>query len=185
MDERISLLSKAKRLTGPESSTVLETNGYPCLGDQAGSLRLGLERTYLASQLLKRLPLRLRNQQRRKDTAQHEQRKDLQHVVQPRRLGLLRRTPGPQRSDEHLGDDGAHLTAGGADAVGRAAVAGREALAGDDEGRGVGSEVEEEHAEDVEADEAGGADYVVAEAWGDDVSEGSGVGWWVGDATYP
>jgi len=84
-----------------------------------------------------------------------------------------------------LGDDGADFATRGTDAVGSAAVAGREALAGDDEGRGVGAEVEEEHAEDVEADQARGADYVVAEAWGDDVSEGSGVGWWVGGATYP
>ena len=88
---------------------------------------------HLPSQLLQRLALRLRNQQRRKHAHEHEQREDLQHVVQPGRLIILGRAAGAQGSDEHLGDDGADFAGGRGQAVRGAAVAGREALAGDDE----------------------------------------------------
>ena len=42
---------------------------------------------HLTSQLLQRLPLRLGNQQGGEDAAQHEERKDLHHVVEPGRVG--------------------------------------------------------------------------------------------------
>jgi hypothetical protein len=43
-------------------------------------------------------------------------------------------------------------------------IACREALAGDDEGGGIGAEVEEELGEDETGQETGGSDLVVAEA---------------------
>src|SRR5258708_1972083 len=44
---------------------------------------------HLTRELLKRLPLRLRDQQRREDTAEHEQREDLHDVIEPGRRVLL------------------------------------------------------------------------------------------------
>ena len=59
-----------------------------------------------------------------------------------------------QGADDHLGDDGANLAGGGGQAVRGGAVAGGEALAGHDEGGGVGAEVEEELRDDVERQQA-------------------------------
>ena len=105
---------------------------------------------HLSSQLLQGLPLRFGNQQRGENPAKHEQGEDLHHVVQPRgRVLLGDHALGPQGTEDDLGDDGADFSRCSAEAVGGGAVAGREAFAGDDEGGGVGAEVEEELAEDV------------------------------------
>lgn len=122
----------------------------------------------LPRQLLQRLPLRLRDQKRGEQPAQHEQRKDLHDVVQPRRGVAARRArEGAARAqgpEDALRDDGADFPARGREAVRGGAVARREALAGHDEGGGVGAEVEEELGEDVERQEGGVRDLVVGEA---------------------
>lgn len=129
-------------------------------------LRIVLRRAlHLSSQLLQRLPLRLRDQQRREDTAEHEERKDLQDMVQPRRRRASGRcATGSQGADEGLGEDGADFARGGGDAVGGGAVSGREAFAWYYEGCCVWTEVEEELGDDVEAEEGASAEVVVGEA---------------------
>ena len=125
---------------------------------------------HLARQLLERLALRLGDERGGADAAQHEQGVDLHDVVEPgRRVGARDGAARAQRADDHLGDDGADLARGGRQAVRGGAVARGEALAGHDEGGGVGAEVEEELRDDVEGEEALGADLVVREA--DDAEE--------------
>ena len=51
---------------------------------------------------------------------------------------------GTEIVEQDAGEDGAEFASGGADAVGEAAYAGGEDFAGNDEGGGVGAEVEEE-----------------------------------------
>ena len=91
----------------------------------------------IPAQLLERLPLCLRNTKRREDTQEHEQRIDL-HDVSLVRIGrcsgLASRAFGAQFRDPGLPDDGADFAHAGGEAVGGGSVAGREALAGDDEG---------------------------------------------------
>jgi hypothetical protein len=122
------------------------------------------------SQLLKSLPLRLGDQQRSEDAQEHEQRENLHHVVQPRAGVLLRDNAlRPQRTKDGLGHNRTDFAGGGAETVRCRAVARREALAGDDESRSVGAEVEEELAEDVKSQESVLAKLVVREA--DDAEE--------------
>ena len=75
-------------------------------------------------------------------------------MIEPWRLssafGILGCAAGTQGSENGLRNDGTDLAGGGGEAVRGGAVASWEALAGDDEGRGIGSEVEEELTEDVE-----------------------------------
>ena len=95
---------------------------------------------HLAGQLLERLPLRLGDEQCGEDTAQHEERKDLHHVVQPGRVGRAGwRTLLTERAEDALGHDGADLAAGGRETVRCGSVAGREAFTRDDESGCVGS----------------------------------------------
>jgi hypothetical protein len=67
----------------------------------------------LSSQLLERNPLRLGNKQRQEASQQHEESVNLHDVVLPRVGGRSRGagggTPGAQRRDGRLGDDGAEL----------------------------------------------------------------------------
>lgn len=94
----------------------------------------------LARQLLERLPLRLGDQQRGEDTAEHEQRKDFHDVVEPwRRIGRGRVTPNTEGPEDNLGDDGADLTGGGGETVGGGAVARGETFTGYDERGCVGA----------------------------------------------
>jgi len=73
-------------------------------------------------------------------------------VVEPgRRRAAGGSTAGAERADKSLGDDGADFASGGGHPVRGGAVARREAFAGYDKGGGVGAEVEEELAQDVEA----------------------------------
>jgi hypothetical protein len=60
------------------------------------------------------------------------------------------------------------LTRGSRDTVGGGAVAGGEALAGDDEGGGVGAEVEEELGQHVDGEKAVGGDVVISETHDDE-----------------
>ena len=94
----------------------------------------------LTSQLLERLPLRLRDQQRGEDTAEHEKREDLHDVVEPwRGGGSWRGSLGTERPEDTLGDYGADLAGGGRETVGGGTVAGWETFAGYDEGGCVGA----------------------------------------------
>ena len=81
---------------------------------------------------------------------------------------LVRAANVDELAEADLRDDGAELAARGRDTVRGGAVAGRERLARDDEGRRVGPEVLEEVREAVEEDEcllarAGRGKLVVSE----------------------
>ena len=104
------------------------------------------------SQLLESLPLGLRDQEGSEAAAQHEESKDLHHVVKPWGwVGCGRMALGPERPEDALSDDGTDFTRGSGDTVGSRAVSSREAFARDDERRGIRSEVEEELGEHVES----------------------------------
>lgn len=118
----------------------------------------------LTSKLLEGLALGLGDKERGEDTAKHEQSEDLEDVVEPRGLvtgGLG--TTDTERSNDNLGNDGTDLTGSGRKTVRSGAVAGREALSRDDEGGGIGTEVEEELAENVESKLAVSSNDVVTE----------------------
>ena len=95
---------------------------------------------HLAGQLLERLPLRLRDEQRGEDTAQHEEREDFHDVVQPGGVGRAgRRTLLTERAEDALGHNGADLAAGGRETVRGGSITGWEAFSRDNEGGRVGS----------------------------------------------
>lgn len=124
-----------------------------------------------ASKFLEGLALGLWDESSGEDTAQHEEGEDLKDVVEPRAFGGAGRgTLLTEGTEDALGDDGADLAGGGGEAVGGGAVAGWEALAGNDEGGGVGAEVEEELSEDKEGEKASGValEVVVSEAENDE-----------------
>jgi hypothetical protein len=91
------------------------------------------------SQLLEGLSGSLLDAEGGEDTEEHEKRHDLQDVVDPWVGVRLGGTPGSERSNGTLADDGTNLAHGSAEAVGSGSVAGREALAGNDESGGVGA----------------------------------------------
>ena len=126
----------------------------------------------LASEFLEGLALGLGDEKGGEDAAQHEQGEDLHDVVEPRGgvFGCWVAL-GSQGPEHDLRDDGADLAGRRGDAVRGRAVAGREAFAGHDEGRRVGSEVEEELAEHVECEQAVFGQVVVCEA-DDDEEDG-------------
>ena len=93
----------------------------------------------LAGELLERLALGLGDQQRCEDAEEHEQREDLQDVVEPRAGVGGGRAADAEGRDGGLRNDRADLARGGGDTVRGGAVAGGEALAGNDEGGGVGA----------------------------------------------
>jgi hypothetical protein len=117
-----------------------------------------------AGKLLEGLALGLGDEERSEDTEEHEEGEDLEDVVQPRRRvggsGLSANTEG---TNNDLSDDGTNLTRGGGETVGSGTVTSGEALSGDDEGGGVGAEVEEELAENVETKLAARANDIVTE----------------------
>lgn len=123
---------------------------------------------YLSCEALQRLPLCLWDQQASKDTAEHEERIDFHDMVDPRRSSRAFRTSHSatraERTDKDLSDDSSDLARGCGDTVRAGPVACREAFTRDDEGRGVGAEVEEELSDHVESEQATGADLVVCEA---------------------
>lgn len=82
-------------------------------------------------ELLERLALRLRQEERREDTGEHEEREDLEDVLHP----LVRAADVLERAEADLGDDRAELAASGCDPVARRAVSRWEDLSWDDEGR--------------------------------------------------
>ena len=92
----------------------------------------------LTRQLLERLPLRLRDQQRGENTAKHEKREYLHDVVEPwrgsRSRGGALDAQGPE---DNLGDDGADLAGRGGETVRGGAVARGETFTGYDEGGSV------------------------------------------------
>lgn len=117
----------------------------------------------LTSKLLEGLALGLGDEERGEDTAKHEESEDLEDVVEPRRGVGLGSAANTERTDDDLGDDGTDLTRGGREAVGGGTVASREALSGNDEGGGVGAEVEEELAENVDSKLAVSTNNIVTE----------------------
>lgn len=84
---------------------------------------------------LQTLALGLGDQERGEQSTEHEQGEDLHDVVQPAAVGdTLGSTLVDKRTKDTLRDDGTDLSGCGADSVGSGAVAGWEALAGNDEG---------------------------------------------------
>ena len=75
----------------------------------------------------------------------------------------------PQGPKDHLRDDGAHLPRRGTETVRGGAVPRGEAFAGNNKRGGVGAEVEEELAEDIQRKEGVLGEFVVGEA--DDAEE--------------
>jgi len=118
----------------------------------------------LTSELLESLALGLWDQQGSEDTEQHEEREDLENVVQPWRcVGGGDMSAGTERSDGGLGDDGTDLSRGGRETVGGRSVAGWEALSRNNESGGVWTEVEEELGKDVAGKETVSSNDVVTE----------------------
>ena len=90
--------------------------------------------------LFEGLPLGLGNEKSGEDTAQHEQRVDLHDVIKPWRwVGGRDRAPRPERTNEHLSDNGADLPGCGREAVRSRTIACREAFSRDDESCSVGT----------------------------------------------
>ena len=74
-------------------------------------------------------------------------------MVQPGTSVCGSRAASPQRTNEDLGNDGTNFARRSGDTVRCRPIPGWEALAGDKEGGGVRTKVEEELAEDVEPEE--------------------------------
>lgn len=143
-------------------------------------------RVRLTGELLERDALGLGDEQRHERAEEHEERKELQEAVEERRARVVAvavlggggdgRVPASEERDaDALRDDGAKLAHGRGQAVRRGAVARREALAGHDKGRRVGSGVEEELADYVEREEGafgevphGEADYCEYDGQGEE-----------------
>lgn len=126
----------------------------------------------LAGELLEGLALGLGDQEGGEDAAEHEEGEDLHDVVDPGgRVVLGRVALGLEGAEHALGDDGADLAGRGREAMRGGPVPGREALAGHDEGRRVGPEVEEELGDDVESQQATLAQLVVGKT-DDDEDDG-------------
>ena len=88
----------------------------------------------LTRKLLQSLPLRLRNEECGEETAQHEEGKNLHHVIKPRRLGRAGWcTLLTQRAEDTLSDYGSNFARGSRYAVRGRAVACWEAFSGNDE----------------------------------------------------
>ena len=92
----------------------------------------------LTSKLLEGLALGLGDEESGEETEKHEEREDLEDVVEPwggcRSCWCAALAEG---SDDDLGDDGTDFAGGGGDTVGGRAVAGREAFSRDDESGSV------------------------------------------------
>lgn len=109
----------------------------------------------LSGQFFKGLAFRFWNQKSSEDTAEHEEGEDLHDVVEPRGgIRVRRSTLSDERAKDTLGDNGSNFSGRSTEAVRGRAVAGREHFTRDDEGGGIGAEVEEELGEDVETEEA-------------------------------
>lgn len=117
-----------------------------------------------AGKLLEGLALGLGDEERSEDTEEHEESEDLEDVVQPGRSVSGSGAANTEGTNDDLSNDGTDLARGGRDTVRGGTVAGREALARNDEGGGVGTEVEEELAQNVETEFAARANDVVSEA---------------------
>ena len=93
----------------------------------------------LTSELLEGLTLGLGNEKSGEDTTEHEESEDLEDVVEPRRGVGGGGATDTKGTDEDLSDDGTDLAGSSGETVGGGTVAGRETLARDDEGGGVGA----------------------------------------------
>ena len=106
----------------------------------------------LTSQLLKRFPLRLGNEQSGEDTGKHESSVDLHDMVEPggvARTGCS--TASSEGANKDLCDNRPNFSRSGGDTVSGASVSCREDLAWNDECRSIRAEVEEELGKDVES----------------------------------
>jgi len=107
----------------------------------------------LVREVFQRPLLRLRNEERREDTGQHEEGKDFHDVLDE----LVLATNVDKLAKAKLGNNGAELSGGSGDTVCCRAVTRGEGFAGNDEGGRVGTEVLEEVGEAVEEHERVGA----------------------------
>ena len=122
----------------------------------------------LACELLKSLPLGLRDQETGENTAQHEERENLHDVVEPwggsGTLGVWFGAPGSERTEHALSNDSTNFAGCSRDTVRGGPVTSGEAFAGNDKGGCIWSEVEEELSKNVEGQEATLAQLVVGES---------------------
>lgn len=156
---------RRRRLLGDDVATVLVRGSR--VDDSLLVTSVVVLEVLLSVELLKSAALGLGDEESGEDTRKHEQSEDLQDMVDPSVLAAnILKTGEPD-----LRDDGTELARGGGDTVARAAVAGGEDFAGDDESGGVGTEVLEEVGEAVQEDEGAlgvGEDGVVPEAHDDE-----------------
>ena len=117
----------------------------------------------LASELLERLSLGLRDQQRSEAAAKHKEGEDLHDVVEPWIWVLLGWVAfGSERAEHSLGNDSTNLSGGSRDTVRCRSVSGREAFSWHNKCGGVGSEVEEELGQYVKSHESTFVELVVS-----------------------
>ena len=146
----ISSVAVPVSLDGGHGGILGATRLVTFVGVGIGHFDGGIAVVILAAELLQSFALGLGDQQGGENSAEHKQSEDLHDVVQPRRVGAVLFSTAVDQGTKHaLRNDGTDLAGGGADTVRRGTVASREALARDDEGSSVGSEVEEELCEDV------------------------------------
>ena len=94
----------------------------------------------LTSELLKSLALGLWNQKSGEDTEEHEERENLENVVEPWRwVGSCWVAADTERCDGGLSDDRSDLTSSGGETVRGRSVTSWETLARNDECGGVGT----------------------------------------------
>jgi hypothetical protein len=111
---------------------------------------------FLAVKLLKSLASGLWDAESGKDTDEHEESEDLHDMVQPRgsitASGTRLHTTNTERGNSSLGNNGADLARSGRNTVGGGTITGREALSGNDERGGIGTEVVEELNENIDGE---------------------------------
>jgi len=119
----------------------------------------------LASKLLESLSLGLGDQKSGEDAAKHEEGEDFHDVGEPWvGVGLGWVALGSERTEYGLCDDGTDLAGSCRETMRGRSVAGWEAFSRNDEGGGVGSEVEEELSQDIKSQETTLMQFVVREA---------------------
>lgn len=118
----------------------------------------------LAGELLKSLAGCFGNEECGTAAEKHKEGKDLEDMVEPRGSIGLGGTASTETGNGTLANDGANLARGSRNTVRCRTVAGREDLAGNNKGGGVGSKVEEELGNDVDGEEAVGGEVMVSKA---------------------
>ena len=144
-------LRRPKRHSSAHSTpSRIDNNPVPDLNRRNNTLHKSF--LSLTRKVLKRLVLRLSEQERRPNTRRHEQRKDLQNMLHER-VRTFSATMIPQLRKTDLRDDRAELAAGGRDTVCGRAITRRERFTRDDERSRVRAKVLEEVGQAVKHDE--------------------------------